>query len=295
MKLFSLGPQAHEVRPRHAGSCHDCAAPVKGKYCSQCGQSSHVHVASAGEFIHHFIGHFVAAEGKLWRTFGDLLRRPGQLTVDFISGRRMRHIDPLRLLLTVSMLVFGALKLQTHLVENKQPGSKPATVQTQDAKPSEKPLTTKLTVAVFERLSPTFRKHLDEYEALPAEERSSVLWHNWLKLGPTLILCLIPVIALFLKLLNAGTGWRYGEHLVFSMHLQTFALLDFLAWMLLEEVMEYGAPIALLALAVYMLFALRRMYGGSWLVLAARWAALVYLEVKAFLLMSLIAFFISLL
>ncbi|MBV6322264.1 DUF3667 domain-containing protein [Duganella violaceipulchra] len=295
MKFVSLGPRAHDVRPKSTGSCHDCAAPVDGKYCSQCGQSSHVHVASAGEFIHHFIGHFVAAEGKLWRTFGDLLGRPGQLTVDFICGRRTRHIDPLRLLLTVSMLVFGALKLQTHLVDNKQPERKPATVQTQDAKSLEKPLTTRLMVDVFERLSPTFREHLDKYEALPNEAKAAVLWEPWLKLGPTLILCLIPVVALFLKLLNAGTGWRYGEHLVFSMHLQTFALLDFLAWMLLAEVTEYGAPIALPVLAVYMMVALRRMYGGSWLVQAVRWVALVYLEVKAFLLMSLIAFFTSLL
>ena len=27
-----------------------------------------MHVASAHEFIHHFIGHYVAAEGKLWAT-----------------------------------------------------------------------------------------------------------------------------------------------------------------------------------------------------------------------------------
>lgn len=295
MKFVSLGPRAHDVRPKSNGSCHDCAAPVDGKYCSQCGQSSHVHVASAGEFIHHFIGHFVAAESKLWRTFADLLRRPGQLTVDFIRGRRTRHIDPLRLLLTVSMLVFGALKLQTHLVEDKQHEAKPATVQIQDAKVPEKPLTTKLMADVFERLSPTFREHLDKYEALPGNEKGSVLWRNWLQLGPTLILCLIPVVALFLKLVNAGTGWRYGEHLVFSMHLQTFALLDFLAWMLLAEVTAYAAPVAMFALGVYMLFAMRRMYGGSWLVLALRWGALVYLEVKAFLLMSLAAFFISLL
>lgn len=192
MKFFSLGPQAHEVRPQPAGSCHDCDAPVSGKYCGECGQSSHVHVASAGEFIHHFIGHFVAAEGKLWRTFGDLLLRPGQLTVDYIRGRRTRHIDPLRLLLTVSLLVFGLLKLQTHLTEHELVERQPAAVQAQAEKRKETPLTSGLVESVFERLSPNFRKNLGAFEALPNDRKIEVLWGNWLNWGPTMILCLIP-------------------------------------------------------------------------------------------------------
>lgn len=296
MKLFSLGPQAHEVRPRHAGSCHDCAAPVDGKYCSQCGQSSHVHVASAGEFIHHFIGHFVAAESKLWRTFGDLLLRPGKLTVDFISGRRTRHIDPLRLLLTISLLVFAALKLQAYIVEALPEKAKPASVSQEEIpKLRDSSLHVRLVVGVFDRISPSFVKHLAEYEATPTSKRSEVVLHTWLKVGPTLILCLIPVVALMLKLLNAGTGWRYGEHLVFSIHLHSFILLNFLGWMLLEQVFAYATEVALVSLIAYAFFAIRRMYGGSWPVLLARLAGLVFLELKAFALLFTIAFCICLL
>ncbi len=296
MKFFSLGPRANDVRPQHAGSCHDCDAPVNSKYCGECGQSSHVHVASAGEFIHHFIGHFVAAEGKLWRTFADLLLRPGQLTVDFIRGRRTRHIDPLRLLLTVSLLVFATLKLQAHILESRPEKAELATVDTQpQTRWQDVSLASRLLVKTFEAVSPSFRENLEANEALPTSKRLTVLWNDWLKSGPTVVLCLIPIVALFLKLLNTGTGWRYGEHLVFSMHLHTFILLDFLVWMLLAQVTTYAATPALIGLALYVLLAMRRMYGGSWLVLAVRWAGLVFLELKSFAFLALVFFFSSML
>jgi hypothetical protein len=110
-RLFDPGQPASSVRPQHAGACHNCQAPVSAKYCGECGQPSHVHVASAHEFIHHFIGHYVAAEGKLWATLRMLLLRPGQLTLEFIGGRRGQYIDPLRLLLTISLVVFLLMKL----------------------------------------------------------------------------------------------------------------------------------------------------------------------------------------
>lgn len=293
MKFVSLGPRAQEVRPKHTGSCHDCEAPLSGKFCSACGQSSHVHVASAGEFIHHFVGHYIAAEGKLWRTFADLLLRPGQLTIDFIRGRRTRHIDPLRLLLTVSLLVFASLKLQTYLTDGAE-RHQPATAEVQAKSKQDKPVTTRIAAQVFEQLSPRFRKNLQAFEALPSQEQARIVWNSWLKSGPTTILCLIPLVALFLKLLSAGGGWRYGEHLVFSIHLHAFVLLCFLAWMLLAGV-AYTAAITLGCLALYVLLAMRRVYGGGVPVLALRWIGLLLLELKTFALMALIAFFITLL
>lgn len=293
MKFVSLGPRAQEVRPQPSGACHDCAAPLNGKFCSACGQSSHVHVASAGEFIHHFVGHYIAAEGKLWRTLADLLLRPGQLTVDYIAGRRTRHIDPLRLLLTVSLLVFATLKLQVYLSDDLE-HSHPSKVEARATSKPEKPLTTRLVAGVFAHLSPKFEQNMQALESLPEHEKARAIWFSWLKSGPTVILCLIPVVALFLKLLTAGSGWRYGEHLVFSMHLHAVFLLCFLARMLLAGV-PYTAAITLGGLALYVLLAVRRVYGGSALVVAARWAGLMVLEAQAFIVMCLIAFFVTLL
>ena len=58
--------------------------------------------AHAGEFLHEFVGHYVALEGTLWRTLGLLLRHPGRLTREYLDGRRRRYVLPLRLYLTAS-------------------------------------------------------------------------------------------------------------------------------------------------------------------------------------------------
>ena len=88
------------------------------------------HSPSAGEFIHEFIGHYVALEGKLWQTLTLLLSRPGQLTVDYMCGRRVPTINPLRLYLTLSLVMFGLIKLfgvdlPRINFDDKSPGSWP--------------------------------------------------------------------------------------------------------------------------------------------------------------------------
>lgn len=47
-------------------------------------------------------------DGRIFRTIRLLFTRPGQLTADFLSGRRARYVHPLRLFLVVSGLYFLA-------------------------------------------------------------------------------------------------------------------------------------------------------------------------------------------
>ena len=39
--------------------CHNCGAVAPGKYCSACGQTTHVHMPTLFEFLHEFISHHV--------------------------------------------------------------------------------------------------------------------------------------------------------------------------------------------------------------------------------------------
>lgn len=94
-----------------ASRCRACGTEVSGNFCAECGEATKIHVPSAGEFLHEFIGHFVALEGKLWKTVQFLLFRPGQLTVEFLGGRRIPFIPPLRLYLTLSLVFFALIKI----------------------------------------------------------------------------------------------------------------------------------------------------------------------------------------
>jgi hypothetical protein len=91
-------------------NCANCEAPLGGHYCANCGQEAILHHASTREFLHEFIGHYVALEGKLWGSLVRLLFRPGLLTNEYIRGRRVRFVQPLRLYLSFSVLFFALLK-----------------------------------------------------------------------------------------------------------------------------------------------------------------------------------------
>jgi hypothetical protein len=292
--LFHLGPRASTIRPQHSGACHNCHAPVAEKFCGQCGQPSHVHVASAHEFIHHFIGHFVAAEGKLWRTLGALLFRPGQLTREFIAGRRGRYIDPLRLLLTISLLAFLVMKLVLPVAPMPDAGAVGAPAHSARA-PAEKPPVLlplqKVLVDTYARYSVTFAGNYAEYLRLSSEQRTWGFFRFWITTGPTIALCLVPLLAAWLKLAQAGTGWRYGEHLVFSFNLLSFALLATALSVALSTLPNFIWMGVLAIVPVYLLLAMRKVYGGNWALVLLRGALVGSLSLQSFKLCMWIVFY----
>ena len=71
-----------------APQCRNCGTAAPLKYCANCGQETRLHVPSAREFIHEFVTHYIAIEGKLWRTLKLMLFKPGCLTTEYLAGRR---------------------------------------------------------------------------------------------------------------------------------------------------------------------------------------------------------------
>ncbi|WP_342115136.1 DUF3667 domain-containing protein [Pseudoduganella sp. OTU4001] len=294
-RLLHLGPRASALRPQHSGECHNCHATVSEKFCGQCGQAAHVHVASAHEFIHHFIGHYVALEGKLWATLRLLLLRPGQLTLEFIGGRRGRYIDPLRLLLTISLTAFLCLKLLPTTPSSAPKEQAPAAEKAQSARPAGRmdPLQLVL-VSALRHSSTTFAANFEQYQKLSSKQQSDDFWNLWLTKGPTVALLLIPILAGWLKLVQLGRGWRYGEHLVFAVHYLSFSLFALalgIACAPLSDYIWYGA---LVTIPLYLLLAMHRVYRGGWVPLLLRWAVAGYLTVYAFKVLMWIVFYAGL-
>lgn len=90
--------------------CLNCATPLVGSHCHACGQAAHVH-RTIGAFFHdllHGVFHF---EGKIWRTLPLLAWRPGQLTREYIDGRRASYVSPIALFLFVVFLTFALFNL----------------------------------------------------------------------------------------------------------------------------------------------------------------------------------------
>lgn len=93
----------------HELACLNCGARLLGPHCQQCGQAAHVHRTIWG-FFHDLLHGVLHFEGKIWRTLPMLAWQPGQLTREYIDGRRARYVSPIALFLFCVFLMFAVVK-----------------------------------------------------------------------------------------------------------------------------------------------------------------------------------------
>ena len=75
-------------------------------FCPKCGQENHDLRLPFGHVVYEVVEGFTHFDGKLWVTLRDIFTRPGRVPLDFIEGRRMRHVPPIRLYIFVSFFLF---------------------------------------------------------------------------------------------------------------------------------------------------------------------------------------------
>lgn len=246
-------------------ACLNCSAPFgasQPRFCPACGQETRLRPPTLFEFVQQFGGAYIATEGALWRTLKLLLLQPGELTRQYLAGRRKHYVLPLRLYLTISVLVLLALRLSAH-------GGAPVTqVEPGDGK---RMMVIELGEIRAGRVDGAFvcdglpgwtcarlQRRLDVDPAGLQREAEAVGERFVGNLGGAMFV-LVPAFALWLKLAYLNRRLRYTEHLVFALHLHAF-------WFLLLAVALTGVGwlmfAALLAAPAYALAAMKRVYGG---------------------------------
>src|SRR4051794_17447736 len=94
--------------------CLNCGCNVQVHFCPECGQRAGDPNPTLREFLHELAAEFLNWDGKLWTTISTLFRRPGMLTAEYLAGRRVRYVQPLRLYLTASVLYFFVTAVVPH-------------------------------------------------------------------------------------------------------------------------------------------------------------------------------------
>lgn len=89
--------------------CLNCNAEIIGRYCHQCSQENVEPQQSFGHVIIHFLLHFTHFDTRTFRTLKFLFGSPGFLSEEYVKGRRERFVDPLRLYMTISAVLFACL------------------------------------------------------------------------------------------------------------------------------------------------------------------------------------------
>src|SRR5256885_655518 len=81
-------------------------ATTSGPFCAVCGQRDIPPYPSVRELAVDAMSEFSGWDGRLASTLRALFQRPGMLTHEFLEGRRVRYISPLRLYLMTSLVYF---------------------------------------------------------------------------------------------------------------------------------------------------------------------------------------------
>ncbi|HEV8445893.1 MAG TPA: DUF3667 domain-containing protein [Gemmatimonadaceae bacterium] len=248
--------------------CLNCGEPLHGAFCSNCGQRAVPPRPSLRELLGEAFAEFSGWDGKLAATLRLLVTRPGQLTVDFLDGKRARYITPLRLYLSVSLVYF---LLSAAAPSSIAPGELAKVGDVGNAK-----ITVGLGSHTPDQLTADQREViLASVPSAPKPLRPALrrlgtdpqgFQKDFTEVMPRLMFALLPVFALIVALFYRGRG--FVEHLYFTIHVQTF----FFVALGIGVLSRFTHVMALIIAAgilqfiwapLYAHFSLRRVYGGS--------------------------------
>lgn len=260
-----------------ATDCPNCGAALAvdphPRFCPLCGQETRLHPPSFGDFVHEFVSHYVALEGTIWRTLGVLLFRPGQLTLEYLAGRRRRYVPPLRVYLSASFLFFlvvGLLGVGTGLAlqVDPQPGSRPV-IALDSGEATE--LQTRIARCATPGACGWTETRLTRAAAtLWGKDGASAVGQRMASAAPYAVFLMLPVFAGLLRLAWRRQGMPYGAHFVFGLHAHAVAFLVLLAFAPLpDHAGDWAVPL----IFGHGVLAMRRVYATGWPATLARAAA----------------------
>lgn len=236
-------------------------------------------------------GAYLSTEGALWRTLKLLLFKPGELTRRYLAGRRKHYVLPLRLYLTISVLVLLVLRIGAG-----------QSLEQEDAIHFDIKEGTYTAIGLGRAHQVGMRDGVFFCEGMPAwlckrlQRRMDVdratLKREIAEVGQRFVgnigigmFVMLPVFALMLKLAYWNRRLHYTEHLVFALHLHAFwfvalaATLPGSGWL---------SGLVFFAIPVYTELAMRRVYAGRWWprLLRGSVIALMYFVVLSFVLVA---------
>jgi hypothetical protein len=278
----TIPTSAHEA-------CANCGLTLSGKFCAGCGQSVEAIRRPAWEFVHHALETFFDFDARGVKTLA-LLFVPGEVTAQYLAGRRARFVPPIRFYVLVSLAFFLAIwATNTAMVQFyavKVPAGQTASrlglklLEPLDEHPSSEARAVVERLHIFEidgkapdwanRISDGLQRATSDPKLL--NERLSDLF-------PKLMFSLVPLFGLLLRLLYLLRGRLLVEHLVFALYFHSFAFILASLLIVIAPILPVGVPkwLFFLITAGYLLVAMRRVFGGGWFGTAIREAVLLSL------------------
>lgn len=102
--------------------CANCGQQLDShwEYCPVCGQSVYQVQGSIKYLISEISGNLYSFDSKLFRTIKYLFTKPGLVASEYVSGKMVSYVPPVRLYIFVSLLLLFSTSISTCTKENKE-------------------------------------------------------------------------------------------------------------------------------------------------------------------------------
>jgi hypothetical protein len=115
---------------RKENDCLNCGTILEGKYCHNCGQENLQIKESFGHMMNHAISDYFHFDHQFFHTLKPLFFKPGMLTNEYMAGRRVQYLHPIKMYIFVSIVYFLIFfQSGVQVVKTSQAPNKMATVE----------------------------------------------------------------------------------------------------------------------------------------------------------------------
>ncbi len=99
--------------------CLNCGHPldISDRYCPHCAQANSTKKVSLKDYLDEFFSNVIEYDSRLLRTLQVMVTRPGVITKEYISGKRMRYANPFRFMLSLAIIYFLMLGISGNFRE----------------------------------------------------------------------------------------------------------------------------------------------------------------------------------
>lgn len=258
---------------RNDKTCLNCKYVVENRFCPNCGQEN----TDTRKTFHHLFIHFFEDlthyENAFWRTIKNLLFKPAALTKEYLSGKRLSYLAPVRLYIFISFITFLLITIfPSEISSFDKPAEKESVITTKN-RAFQNTITNNDSIKKNQTDSneenQLFNFGYESVEQLdsiqkhaPASDKLSD-FNYWINKKiqvvrdnntqseiiekfvksftnnlPKVLFVFMPIFAFFLWLFHNKKRWYYFDHGIFTLHYFSFLLLIFLLLFLVNKALS---------------------------------------------------------
>lgn len=235
-------------------TCLNCRHVVQERFCPNCGQENIENRKTFHQLFVHFFEDLTHYENAFWRTIKNLLLKPAALTKEYLSGKRLSYLAPVRLYIFISFITFFLIAVwpdgNQDLIDVKEPTTDAAAITARQNKKvddlfdvgfkSKKQVDSTQQYAPKEdRLDPVAYwvvvKVLEVKSKNTNDEILKKFKKSFVQNFSKTLFIYMPLFAFFLWLFHNKKRWYYFDHGIFTLHYFSFLLLVALIVFLLSK------------------------------------------------------------